>query len=86
MEVEVPETNEKDTKIQELEKKLALAQERVKRTESKGSRGGRGRKGKSVSSALENLVYDLAKTDLFKEVKFISSEEELEYATRFTWS
>ena len=81
-EVEVPETDEKDTKIQELEKKLALAQERVKRTEAKGSRGGRGRKGKSVSSALENLVYDLAKTDLFKTVKFISSEEELEFATR----
>ena len=40
-------------RIQELKKKLALAQERVKRTESKGSRGGRGRKGKSVSSALE---------------------------------
>ena len=61
---------------------LALAQERVKRSESRGSRGRAGRRGKSVSSAVDNLVYDIAKTDLFKEVKFISSEEELEYATR----
>ena len=54
-EVEVMETDDK-AKIQELKKKLALAQERVKRTESRGSRGGRGQKGRSVSSALEKLV------------------------------
>ncbi len=76
------EKKEKDDKILELQQKLALAQERVKRSESKGSRGSRGRKGKSVSSAVDNLVYDIAKTDLFKQVKFINNEDELEYATR----
>ncbi len=80
-EEEVTETDEK-SKILELQQKLALAQERVKRSESRGSRGGRGRKGRSVSSAVDNLVYDIAKTDLFKQVKFINNENELEYATR----
>ncbi len=75
-----PDQESKET-ILELQKRLALAEERVKRSERKGSRGGRSRKGRSDSSALENLVYDTAKSELFKFVKFISSEEELIYAT-----
>ena len=76
------ETDEKDTKILELKKTIALMGEHVKHSESKTSHGGRGQKGKTVSLALDNLVFNLAKTDLFKEVKFISNEDELEYATR----
>ena len=81
---EAEQTKKDDTEstILELQKKLAIANERARRSDSRGSRGGRGRKGKTVVSALDNLVYDLAKTDLFKQVKFISSEKELEYATK----
>ena len=81
-----PEPNQADKEdsdaIEELRKKLAIANARVKRSERKGSRGGRARKGRSSTSAMENLVYDTAKYELFKEVKFISNDDELMYATR----
>ena len=72
---------ESEERILELQKKLALAEERVKRSERNVSRGGRTKKGRSDTSALENLVYDTAKSELFKFVKFISNEEELIHAT-----
>ena len=68
--------------VQELRKKLAIAQARVKRSKQKGSRRRRSRKGKSSSSAIDNLVYDTVKSELFKEVKFISNDDELMYTTK----
>ena len=81
-----PEPNQENQEggevVEELRKQLAIAQARVKRSEKKGSRGGRARKGRSSASAMENLVFETAKSELFKEVKFISNDDELMYATR----
>ena len=81
-----PEPNQENQEgvevVEELWKQLAIAQARVKRSKKRGSRGWRTRKGRSSTSAIDNLVYDTVKSELFKEVKFISNDDELMYATR----
>ena len=38
-----------------------------------------------AQAALDNLVYDTAKSELFKEVMFISNKDRLMYATTVVW-
>ena len=76
------ENQEDSDVVQELRKKLAVAQALAKRSKRKGSRGRHARKGRSSASAIKNLVRETTKSELFKEVKFISNDDELMYTTR----
>ena len=81
---EQSDSEDKDQKIREMRMTIFRMQQRQKA--SLGTNGYRRPKKvkeeKGTESALQNLVYQTAKTDLFKICKFLSTEEHLLKATR----